>query len=75
MDNSWFDTEVESAGEATPLTKVLRFEDDLFAEKPVRPGYWKYEIDYRGRGGALDHYEIRYDAAAEVFRGTLHSTK
>ena len=49
--------------------------DYLFSEKPVRPGYWKYEIDYRGRAGTLDRYEVRYDPAAEVFRGSLISGK
>src|SRR4029077_3939561 len=26
--------------------------DYLFAKKPEAPGYWKYEVDYSGRGGA-----------------------
>jgi hypothetical protein len=52
----------------------LKWIDYLFSEKPVQPGYWKYEIDYRGRGGALDQYEIRYDPALERFYGTLKST-
>jgi hypothetical protein len=48
--------------------------DYLFSEKPQQPGYWKYEIDYRGRGGSLDRYEVRYDPALERFYGTLKST-
>jgi hypothetical protein len=45
--------------------------DYLFSGKPRQPGYWKYEVDYRGRGGSLDKYEIRYDAKAEKFTGTV----
>jgi hypothetical protein len=43
--------------------------DYLFSEKPTSSGYWKYEIDYRGRGGSLDKYEIHYDKQAERFEG------
>jgi hypothetical protein len=43
----------------------------LFSEKPTSPGSWKYEIDYRGRGGSLDKYEIHYDKQAERFEGKL----
>jgi len=46
--------------------------DYLFSETPVEPGHWKYEIDYRGRGGTLDSYDIRYDASKEKFVGTLN---
>jgi hypothetical protein len=45
--------------------------DYFFGQKPVAPRRWKYEIDYRGRGGTLDRYEIRYDAAREKFEGRL----
>jgi hypothetical protein len=47
--------------------------DYLFSETPVEPGHWLYEIDYRGRGGTLDSYDIRYDASKEEFVGTLNS--
>ncbi|HQU85664.1 MAG TPA: hypothetical protein PKY59_21190 [Pyrinomonadaceae bacterium] len=43
--------------------------DDLFGHKPNKQGVWKYEIDYRGRGGALEKYEIRYDKKRETFYG------
>ncbi len=43
--------------------------DYLFGQKPNKKGVWKYEIDYRGRGGALEKYEIRYDKAKEKFYG------
>jgi hypothetical protein len=48
--------------------------DYLFSEKPTSPGSWKYEIDYRGRGGSLDKYEIHYDKQAERFEGKLVKT-
>jgi hypothetical protein len=46
----------------------------LFAETPVKPGYWRYQIDGTGRGGSLTSYEIRYDAAKERFTGKVVST-
>lgn len=52
-------------------TDVSLWADYLFAQKPINPGHWKYEIDYRGRAGALDKYEIHYNATAERFEGTL----
>ena len=55
------------------VTSLELWADYLFSEKPQRPGYWKYEIDYRGRGGTLDQYEIRYNQQAERFEGTLVS--
>ena len=48
--------------------------DYLFSKKPTSPGSWKYETDYRGRGGSLDKYEIHYDKQAERFEGTLLRT-
>jgi hypothetical protein len=45
--------------------------DYLFSRKQISPGHWKYEIDYRGRGGTLDKYEFRYNKAAERFEGTV----
>ncbi len=43
--------------------------DYLFGHKPNKQGVWQYEIDYRGRGGALEKYEISYDKKREVFFG------
>jgi len=54
-------------------SRISLWADYLFNEKPQRPGYWKYEIDYRGRAGTLDKYEVRYNAALERFEGTLTS--
>jgi hypothetical protein len=45
--------------------------DYLFNKKPLRPGYWKYEIDYRGRAGTLDKWEVRYSPARERFDAKL----
>ncbi len=45
--------------------------DYLFTKYPRRPGQWKYEVDYRGRGGSLDKWEVKYNAAKEHFEGTL----
>lgn len=45
--------------------------DYLFNQKPRRPGYWKYEIDYRGRAGTLDKWEVKYNPARERFEGKL----
>jgi hypothetical protein len=55
-------------------TEVLDWVDYLFAKEPTAPGRWKYGIDYRGRGGSLDSYEVHYNPAAERFEGTLTST-
>lgn len=55
-------------------TEIVYWIDYLFSKKPVAGGVWKYEIDYRGRGGSLDKYEIRYDKAKEMFIGNLTST-
>jgi hypothetical protein len=58
---------VTEAGNHTE--EVSTWADYLFHEKPRQPGYWKYEIDYRGRGGSLDKWEVRYNAAKEQFEG------
>lgn len=55
-------------------TEVFNWADYLFAKEPTARGHWKYEIDYRGRGGSLDRYEVRYNPAAERFEGTMTST-
>ena len=52
-------------------TRVTPWADYVFNKKPLRPGFWKYEIDYRGRAGSLDKWEVRYDAARERFAGKL----
>ncbi|HEY9285775.1 MAG TPA: hypothetical protein VIP46_20160, partial [Pyrinomonadaceae bacterium] len=52
-------------------SSVSPWADYLFSRRPVRPGRWKYRIDYRGRGGSLDIYDVRYDTRNERFEGTL----
>jgi hypothetical protein len=52
-------------------SSVSGWADYLFSRRPVRPGRWKYQVDYRGRGGSLDIYDVRYDARNERFEGTL----
>ena len=44
--------------------------DYLFAKKPTSTGQWKYNIDYRGRGGQLEEYAIKYKRDEEAFVGT-----
>ncbi len=43
--------------------------DYFFGQKVNNQGVWKYEIDYRGRGGAFEKYEILYDKNRETFYG------
>ena len=45
--------------------------DYLWSEKPVEPGHWKYRIDYRGRCGFLDSYDIRFVPTTRRIEGTL----
>jgi hypothetical protein len=65
--------QLTSTAEGETTTNESYWADYLFSRKPQKPGYWKYEIDYRGRGGTLDRYEIRYNPQAERFEGTLVS--
>jgi hypothetical protein len=51
--------------------RVTSWADYLFSTKARQPGYWKYEIDYRGRAGSLDKWEVRYNPAKEQFEGKL----
>lgn len=53
--------------------QVSPWADYLFSKKPLRSGYWKYEIDYRGRAGTLDKWEVRYNPTKERFEGRLVS--
>lgn len=66
-----YPVELKSGSDA-PQTAI--WVDYLFSEKPVRPGHWSFSIDYRGRGGGLDKYEVHYDRKQEKFVGTLQST-
>lgn len=59
----------DGAGKKT--AQSLTWADYLFAKGPAAPGRWRYEIDYRGRGGSLDKYEIRYNPSLERFEGSV----
>ncbi len=61
-----------TSGEDT-TSGTLLWIDRLFRESPSGKGRWQYNIDYRGRGGTLDSYDIRYDPDQEKFTGTLVS--
>lgn len=63
-------------GGGKKTAQFLTWVDYLFAKEPMAPGRWRYEIDYRGRGGSLDKYEIRYDPSLERFEGSvIHVTE
>jgi hypothetical protein len=51
--------------------RITYWPDYLFSRSAIRPGYWKYEIDYRGRAGSLDKWEIRYHRRRERFEGRV----
>jgi hypothetical protein len=55
-------------------TRTILWVDYLFSQRPVSPGYWQYAIDYRGRAGSLDTYEVRYLPQAGKFTGRLTAT-
>jgi hypothetical protein len=69
-----YDFHLEASDEGKPSRQVWRWVDYLFAREPVRPGHWSYEIDYRGRGGSLDRFEIRYEPSLERFEGKVTRT-
>jgi hypothetical protein len=43
------------------------------SEKAPKGGRWKFENDYRGRGGALYEYDLRYDKETEIFKGSRNT--
>lgn len=65
---------LEVSDDGRESRQVWRWADYLFAREPVRPGHWDYEVDYRGRGGSLDRFEIRYNQALERFEGKITRT-
>jgi hypothetical protein len=60
---------IVSAGKGR--TELANWVDYLFDELPAQPGRWSYKIDYTGRGGALNSYDVHYDLALEKFFGNL----
>jgi len=53
------------------IKRRSRWADHLFSKPASAPGHWKYEIDYRGRAGPLDRFDVHYDRAKERFEGTV----
>jgi hypothetical protein len=68
-----YETELTRTLNGKKTKENLTWIDYLFSRTSDKPGYWKYEIDYRGRGGSLDKYEVRYNMAKERFEATLIS--
>jgi hypothetical protein len=54
-------------------TQTALWVDYLFSKPPVSPGFWKYAIDYRGRAGNLNEFEVRYRPGEEKFYGRMVS--
>ncbi len=69
-----YDVALETDFDGKKTAEVLKWVDYLFGKEPIEPGRWKYSIDYRGRGGSLDSYEVRYNSGAGRFEGTLTQT-
>lgn len=56
-------------------TRTQYWIDYLFSKKPIGRGYWRYEVDYRGRDGTLDKYTVRYDKRREKFTARVTMQK
>jgi hypothetical protein len=65
---------LESVGAGGKTTEVLNWVDYLFSREQTGPGRWKFEVDYTGRGGTRDSYDVRYNEGAERFEGTVTRT-
>jgi len=50
---------------------TLDWADYVFAKEPVAPGTFRFEVDYSGRGGCREAWDVRWDPARELFTGTL----
>lgn len=57
-----------------PRTQNLHWADYLFSIEPCGRGFWRYEIDYRGRGGSLNTFRVSYNRRKEEFEGSLDWT-
>lgn len=64
-------TAIEKQGRSTSSNLWI---DYLLSKKPVSPGHWEYEVDYRGRGGSLDKWSVRFNRQKEQFEGTVTRT-
>jgi hypothetical protein len=75
QDNLWqYPVELTIEGEGEPRQETWLWPDYLFSIEPCRPGCWDFQIDYRGRGGSLDTYQLRYNSQKERLEGTYHLT-
>lgn len=63
---------VDRMGERSARTEL--WTETLFSARPASAGHWQYEIDYNGRGGCLDVYDVTYVPETESFAGTLTET-
>jgi len=68
-----YHVELRVAGMSMP--RDLTWVDYLFSEHPTRPRHWSFTIDYTGRGGTLDRYDVHYDRSRERFFGALRSRR
>ena len=66
--------EVELKVKGRLRSKTSSWVDYLFAKQPIQPGRWSYLVDYSGRGGALDSYDVQYDPSREKFFGKFSSS-
>lgn len=62
---------VDVVEETKQSHRNLFWVDYLFAKEAIRPGYWNYEVDYTGRGGTMDTWQVRYNPAQERFEGKV----
>jgi hypothetical protein len=69
-----YDVALETDFNGEKTSGVFEWVDYLFSKEQTAPGRWKYEIDYRGRAGSLDSYEVHYNVGAGRFEGTLKQT-
>jgi hypothetical protein len=51
-------------------TETANWVDYLFSTKPSPQGHWSYQIDYTGRAGNVESYDVTYDPSSEKFIGS-----
>lgn len=62
-------------GESKAWSETSVWLEYVFSEKPITPGHYRFEVDYRGRGGWLVAYDITYNPTIERFQGTCRVTE
>ncbi len=65
---------VISIGDDRRELEISHWRSYLFSTKSNASGRWKYEVDFRGRGGSLNKYDIKYNKLKERFEGTVNWT-